>query len=456
MTLMVMLLSGAWIKWAQLLCALSVLVFVHELGHFLAARAFGIRVKKFYLFFDFLFPLSNVLNFSLFKFTRGGTEYGIGWFPLGGYVQIGGMVDESMDEEEMNAPPRPDDYRSKPIWQRFIVMIGGIVMNLIFGVIFSTIFLGCFQKQYLTADEFNKYGIYAYPLAQQCKLQTGDKIIAINGKKPQRMEDIMSWRILVGATITVDRQGKNLDIKLPGDLYKKISSQEFIDMGRSKVYATEVISGSNASKGGLQMNDTLLAIDSTPIQCFGQFAAMLGGPYKEKTFKLSVQRKTKVIVLNMTSDKNGKLGFQRGLSVIGSTYQAEDYTFFKALKYGSRDAFDAIIAQAVGFAKILSGQVKARESVGSVIAMSDYFPETWNWANLFRISALLSMVLAFMNFLPIPALDGGHMVLLLVERIMGRPLNIKTQEIIQTIGVVIILALLVFTMGNDILKKFGI
>lgn len=455
MHLLIILMSGVGIQIAQLLLALTVLVFVHEMGHFLAARMFGIRVKKFYLFFDFLFPLPSVLNFALFKFTRGETEYGLGWFPLGGYVQIGGMVDESMDKEEMNAPPRPDDYRAKPVWQRFIVMIGGIVMNVIFGVLFYSIYLGGFQKDYIPAEEFNKYGIYAYPLAEEVGLKTGDKILAINGSMPERLDDVVSFRLLTGATVTIERDGQKLDVTLPGNLFKKVTSQQFIGMGREKLFAQSVTGGSLAEKYGMKDKDTIIAVDSIKVMNFGQFRTLLQGPYKEKFFNLYVNRGGKEVVLNVKTNEDGMLGFRPMITEDGS-YKHVPYGFFKAIKYGFKDAFTTIAAQAIGFAKMFSGEVKVRDSVGGPIAMVDMFEKQWDWSHVFHMAAILSMVLAFMNFLPIPALDGGHMVMLIIEAIIRRPLSQKTQEIVQTIGVILLLGLMLFVFGNDILKKFGV
>jgi regulator of sigma E protease len=446
---------GTLIQVGQLLLSLTILVFVHELGHFLAARMFGIRVKKFYLFFDFLFPMPSVLNFALFKKKIGDTEYGLGWFPLGGYVQIGGMVDESMDEEEMNAPMRDDDYRSKPIWQRFIVMIGGIVMNVIFGVIFYTLFIGLFKKEYVPATEFNKYGVYTFPLADTIGFKMSDKILSIDGKTPVRTnEDMLSTKLYLAKTVLVEREGKEVTIDIPGKYFKRMAAEPFLAYMRNTVYVDSAIVGSEASNKGLKKNDTIVAIDSMPLLNFDQFKYHLA-QHKLKSISLTLNNNGVLRNIQVTPDTAGTIGFMSGIAS-SNFYSTKKYTTSEILSYGVKDAFGIITLQIKGYAKLFSGQLPVRESVSSPIGMTKLFSKQWDWARFFLLTAIISMALAFGNLLPIPALDGGHIVILGIEAIIRKPINPKILEKIQTVGMVILLGLMAFTFGNDILKLFGI
>lgn len=445
---------GTLIQVGQLLLSLSILVFVHEMGHFLAARMFGIRVKKFYLFFDFLFPMPNVLNFALFKFKKGDTEYGLGWFPLGGYVQIGGMVDESMDEEEMNAPVRDDDYRAKPVWQRFIVMIGGIVMNVLFGVLFYILFLGFFKKEYVPVSEFNKYGLYCNPLADTIGFKNGDKIVSIDGTTAERADEDFLAKIRFANQVTVERAGTTINIPIDGKYQNRLLEEPFIGYMKNKVLIKEVIKGEIADKAGLQINDTFVLADSIKILNFEHFKNILY-TNKQKPINFIVKRDRTYVNISVTPDSSGKIGI-KFKPLPFEYYNTKKYTTIEAITYGFKDAMAVIPMQLKGFAKIFKGHLSARKGLSSPIGMTDAFEKSWDWSSFFGLTAIISMALAFGNILPIPALDGGHMILLLIEGITGKPLNQKLQERIQTIGMIILLALMAFTFGNDILKKFGI
>jgi regulator of sigma E protease len=465
------------IQAGQLLLALTILVFVHEMGHFLAARMFGIRVKKFYLFFDFLFPIPTILNFAIFKFKKGDTEYGLGWFPLGGYVQIAGMVDERDDPEEKDRAPLPSDYSQKPIWQRFVVMIGGIVMNIVFGILFYILYLGCFEKDYLSAAEFNKFGIATSAVAKNCGLQDGDKIVAINGVKPDRVEDILSYKLLLGGKVTVERNGVDTTIKMPGDLFKRIEKgTPFISTRKEKVIMDTVFTNNIGYLVGFRDKDTIVAVQGIPVDNFMQFKTLLMARYtdarftvrslwhpeqplpfnyKDSTVAITICRAGVQQTFTTKLDSNGFIGFARDISR-ESFYAQTSYSLASSIKFGIRDAFGTIVMQVMGLAKLFQGQIAARESFGGILAIGGMFTPVWDWGHFWHMTAMISMVLAFMNFLPIPALDGGHMVMLGIEAILRRPLSKKTQELVQTIGTVLLLGLMVFANGNDILKKFGI
>ena len=445
---------GTLIQVGQLLLSLTILVFVHELGHFLAARMFGIRVKKFYLFFDFLFPMPSVLNFALFKFKKGDTEYGLGWFPLGGYVQIGGMVDESMDEDEMNAPIRDDDYRAKPIWQRFIVMIGGIVMNVIFGILFYMLFIGAFKKEYVPASEFNKYGVYTFPLADTIGFKMGDKIISIDGHIPVRTgEDILGSKLFLAENVVVERNGQQVNIAIPGKYFKRMAAEPFLTYKYNSIIIDSLDPNMQAYKNGIMVHDSIVAIDSTPILNFEQFKYYLG-LHKLKEITITVNNKGIQRNVSLVPDSNGTIGIFTEVSG-EQFYTSKKYSVSEIVKYGIKDAFGIITLQIKGYSKLFSGQMPVRESVSSPIGMTKLFSKQWDWSRFFLLTAIISMALAFGNILPIPALDGGHIILLGIEAIIRKPINPKLLEKIQTIGMLILLALMAFTFGNDILKLFG-
>lgn len=434
---------------AQLILALSILVTLHELGHFWAARAFGIKVEKFYLFFD-------AWGKKLFSFTRGETEYGIGWLPLGGYVKIAGMVDESMDTEAMKLPPQPYEFRSKPAWQRLIVMIGGVTMNLILGVTIFTCLLMFVKKEYLPNSAI-KNGIVAYTLGEQVGFKTGDKILAINNEPFDRFDDIYSTDVLFGSTITVDRNGTKTDIKIPDNFYKTLSVKgrwDFIGAGPQMCTIKEIAAGENADKAGLKAKDVVLAINDTAITTEEQLRAMLGN-YKGKQVSFIVKRDKIRMALNVMVNDSGKVGFYPITSInVDPSYAMTPYTFGKALHYGSGDAFEAITSTVKGLGKIFQGKEKASDSLQGPIGIATLFGAHWDWLRFWTLTGLLSMVLAFMNILPIPALDGGHVVFLIGEMISGRAPSEKVLERAQVVGMVILLSMMVFAFGNDLFKLF--
>ena len=429
----------------QLILCLSLLVFIHELGHFLAARMFGIRVDKFYIFFD-------AWGKKLFSKKIGDTEYGIGWLPLGGYVKIAGMGDESMDKEQMKLEPKPDEFRSKPAWQRLIVMIGGIVMNVILGVIVYSGWIYEYKQVYLPVSEMTQ-GIYAAPLAEEMGLQTGDHIIAVNGKAPERFDDLTSLRLYFGGQYTVRRGDQVKEIHLPGDLFKRIQ-EPFIYPMKEDLKVESLLAGKNAKKGGMMVGDRIESVDGSKVRNFPEFQKVLREK-KGKPIALTVEREGNLVPLTVEVDTSGLLGFSCGTDKT-PYYNTKAYTISSAFKYGSKEAFTAVIVNAIGLSKIFTGDVDARESVQSPIGIARMFAPTWDWSRFWYLTALISMILAFMNFLPIPALDGGHIVFIIIEMIRRKPVSDKVLENAQVVGIVLLLLLMVFAVGNDILKGFGI
>jgi regulator of sigma E protease len=434
---------------AQLILGLSILVTLHELGHFLAARAFGIKVEKFYLFFD-------AWGVKLFKFKKGDTEYGIGWLPLGGYVKIAGMIDESMDTDQLASEPQPWEFRAKPAWQRLIVMIAGVTMNVILGIIIFSFSLLEYKKDYLPNDQVVKgEGIYAYKLGRDIGLQTGDKIIAIDGKEFVRFDDLLSTRVIFGSTLTIVRDGQTIDVQVPGDFYHSVNGagrMNFIGLGYLQYNIGTVAPGEPAEKAGFKEGDKIIAINGEKILDGDALSGALDKA-KGKTVDLTIKRGDSTLVLIPQVKTEGKIGVGYDVSYdINPSYKPEPYTIASAFTFGYSDAVEALVSNAKGLGKIFTGKEKATDSVQGPIGIAQIYGGVWNWPRFWAITGLLSMVLAFMNMLPIPALDGGHVIFLAVESITRRKLSDKFMERAQVVGMVLLLALMVFAIGNDVWK----
>jgi regulator of sigma E protease len=441
---------------AQLLMSLSILIVVHEGGHYLAARMFNIKVEKFYLFFDFLFPMANVMNFSLLKFKKGDTEYGIGWFPLGGYVKIAGMVDESMDKEAMNAEPQPWEFRTKPAWQRLIVMLGGIIVNVIVGVL---IFIGMtwvLGDTYLPMKYVNTHGgIEAKELGLGLGLKTGDKIIKVNGRDITDFAEITKPDNLLSENsyYTVERDGQEVNIPIPGNFIESFNKKEALStfvMYRVPPVIGEVVPNSIAEKN-LKVGDQIIEIFGQPVTYYDEVSPIIKNSTKDSVH-LKIKRGSDVFIVNEAfKDTLRKIGFypanvdKKELAHIG-------YGFGESIALGPIRAFDVIFLQIKAFKKIFSGEISFKKSLSGPIGMAQAFGSNWDWERFWRMTGLLSMVLAFMNLLPIPALDGGYVVFLLYEMITGKEASEKVTETALKIGFAIIIVLMVFVFYNDIAK----
>lgn len=428
---------------AQLLVGLSLLVFVHELGHFLAAKYFGMRVNRFYIFFD-------AWGKKLWSKKIGETEYGIGWLPLGGYVQIAGMIDETQDAKSLSAEPEEWEFRAKPAWQRFIVMIGGIVMNVITGILIFAMFLYSFEQKYLPVEEVNKEGIYAFEGAQKVGIQTGDKILAIDGQTPSRYKDIASVMTFLGSSITVERNDKIMDIQLPDDFFNQMRGGQFIGLMREEVGIGGVLPNSAADKAGLQKGDKIVAVNQQKVDRFATLQTALEQA-KGTTTKLQIERGGTNQIVTAQVDTTGKLGFFPELDY---PYNFTNYNLLSAFQYSFKEGYDLIASQVISFGLLFNGKLKATESLASPIGIAQIYGGVWDWARFWRITGLLSFVLAFMNILPIPALDGGHMVFLTYEMITGHRLSDEFLEKAQIFGFVLLMGIMVFAFGNDIYKLF--
>ncbi len=439
----------------QLILALSILVSLHEFGHYITAKWFKMRVDKFYLFFDFLFPVPTLLNFSLFKKKVGDTEYGIGWFPLGGYVSIAGMIDETQDASKLAATPEPWEFRGKPAWQRLIVMLGGIIVNLILGVL---IFWGIRYNSgnnFVALSEVNKQGIYAGKLAQEVGFKSGDKVLEVNGKVPVRFDEVPQLIMEDEARYTIERNGERKDVVLPSGFLDKLANGkrgEFIQEGLT-FDVKEVLEnegGGGAYKAGLKVGDKFVSLAGQPVKFYQELSPILE-KNKGKNIPVIIDRKGLIDTLKMAVSSEGKVGF-RPNSLLNDTH--EDYTIGQAFNAGFVEAFTVIGTNLKGFKKIFKGDVSASNAVSGPIGIAKIFGGVWDWGKFWFLTGLLSMSLAFMNALPIPALDGGHALFLIWEMITGKTPSVRVQEIAQQVGTFILLGLMVFAFGNDIFKIF--
>lgn len=428
----------------QLLLGLSILIILHELGHFLAARAFGIKVEKFYLFFD-------AWGFKLFSFKYKDCEYGIGWLPLGGYVKISGMIDESMDTEQMAGPPQPWEFRSKPAWQRLIVMLAGIIVNIVLGVLIFWMITFKVGETYIPNDKL-VHGIVPGKIGKSIGLEAGDRIVAVNGAEIKRFDEITSSKVLLGgAELTVERQGKTQSVHVPGDILEQVADYgvgEFIQPRETLNSINEVLPKSNASAAGLEGGDSILTVNSKPVQFFDQFQSTLLAN-KGKKINVNVWRKGQVLTLTPVVNESGLIGVSLNRNI---PTESVKHGLFASLPIGASKAWGLFTDNAKGIGKVVTGQVKANKAFTGPVGIANMFGGTVDWLKFWTLVGLLSMALALMNLLPIPALDGGHALFLLIEMIKGKPLSDKFMERAQIVGFCIIVALMVFVLGNDIFK----
>jgi len=435
------------IKIAQLLLSLSILVVFHEFGHFIAAKIFKTRVEKFYLFFD---PW-----FSLFKFKFKDTEYGMGWLPLGGYVKISGMIDESMDKEAMKLPPQPWEFRSKPAWQRLIIMLAGVTVNVLLAFAIYIGILAMWGEQYLPTSEVNKYGIVGDSLAYEMGLQNGDKILSVNGQYVKDFNKIPMILILEEAkTIQVERDGKNLEIILPEGILGKLvkhNNPNFL-VHRFPFDVEGFSSPSTAEDAGIEVNDKIIGINGMPIKYFDEFSKALKS-YQGEMVEAIVLRGQDTLFFDLQVSPEGKVGISYNPFKYFKLEEI-DYSLLEAIPAGFAKTYDGIDNYLRQLKLLFSPEVKAYESVGGFISIGNIFPAVWDWQAFWRLTAFLSIMLAILNLLPIPALDGGHVMFLAFEIISGRKPSDKFMEYAQIAGMAILFALLIFANGNDIVKLF--
>lgn len=436
------------VKAGQFILSFSIIVILHELGHFLPARWFKCRVEKFYLFFN---PW-----FSLFKKKIGETEYGLGWVPFGGYVKISGMIDESMDKEQLNQPPKPYEFRSKPAWQRLIIMVGGVIVNLILGFLIYAMTLWYWGESYVPTKGFT-YGIATDSLAQSIGLRDGDKILSVDGEYIDRFNKIPLRVILNGAkTFEVERDGKPVTINIPesfaADLihYKAIG---FIDMRVPFLGLDSIADTSAAMKAGLRKGDQILAVNNQPVPYYHTFRQLVQKS-KEKTIEMQVLRGADTLQVKADIPKTGTLGIYPVSWADKFEVKEVHYGFFEAIPAGFKKSIETLTSYWLQLKLIFSGKVNTNESLGSVISIGKMFAPVWDWQQFWALTAFFSLVLALMNILPIPGLDGGHALFTLYEMISGRKPSDKFMEYAQMVGMILLLGLMAYALGLDIFRLF--
>ena len=428
------------IKAIQLLMSLSLLIVLHELGHFIPAKLFKTRVEKFYLFFD--------IKFSLFKKKIGDTVYGIGWLPLGGYVKISGMIDESMDKEQMALPPQPWEFRSKPTWQRLIIMLGGVTVNIIVGFVIYICILFVYGKAVQTNDEIAN-GFVVAPLLQEYGFQEGDKILKVNGEDFPYVAEINRHLFLRDVkTIEVRHEDGRLEtISIPEDIGMQMFKQNLFRPFTPRMISEidSVIAGFPAEKAGLLKGDKILKVNGETARYWHEFTSVLK-ENNTKPITLDVYRGRDSIHLNVTPNDMGQIGIvNKALA-----YQDLEYSFSESVSGGVGYGYNILKDYAKQFKYVFTKE--GATQVGGFGAIANLFPPQWSWQAFWHTTALISIILAFMNILPIPALDGGHVVFLLYEMISGRKPNEKVMEYAQIAGFFILIALVLFANGNDIYR----
>lgn len=433
---------SAIIMAGQLLLALSILVGLHEAGHLVAAKMFGMRVEKYSIGFP---P-------KIWGFQYGETEYSLGAIPLGGFVKISGMIDESLDTKHLSAEPEPWEFRAKPAWQRLIVMLGGIIVNVITGIFIFITMTFVIGENYVSKEEMNKDGIVAYSLGKELGFETGDKILKVSGQDFRSFNDAISPDVILSdnGSYTVQRGTETLELKIPGDFLDKYTERraEFINYReRFKVGEVNKEQG-NAFAAGLQEGDQIKSVNGKPIEFFDEFSAILGKNIG-KQINLNVLREGQSVEIEVKVNEDGIIGF---IPISLLKREHDDFTFGESVARGTNRAFDVVWVNVKAFKKMFTGQVSASKSLSGPIGIARIFGDTFSWAKFWSITGLLSMVLAFMNLLPIPALDGGHVVFLTYEIVSGRKPSEKFMENAQKIGMVLLLGLMVFAFGNDIYK----
>lgn len=433
------------VKIAQLLVSLSILIVLHELGHFTLARIFKVRVEKFYLFFD--------AGFSLFRKKIGDTEYGIGWLPLGGYVKISGMIDESLDREQMKQPPQPHEFRSKKAWQRLLIMLGGVMVNFLLALLIYILVFFKWGEEYVPVDRL----IYGYSFEkefQELGLKNGDKILSLDGKVVDRWIAI-HHDIVVNEpkVIQVQREGELMDIQVPEGMTSKLLKLEYVMEPRVPCEVDGLREGGSMDLAGVQINDRIIGVNGTPIQFYDEFKDLTRSEINTN-FDLAILRGTDTLQVQASTDENGMFGFSRKIYLDFFETVVVRYSLIQSIPAGISRGFEITGSYLKQLKMLFKPETKAYEELGGFIKIGSIFPSTWDWERFWNMTAFLSIILAIMNVLPIPALDGGHVMFLLFEMITGRKPGDRFMEYAQIVGMVLLLSLLLYANLNDIIGLF--
>jgi len=439
------------VKLSQFLLSLSLLIILHELGHFIPAKLFKTRVEKFYLFFD--------VKFSLFKKKVGETVYGIGWLPLGGYVKISGMIDESMDTEQMSQEPQPWEFRSKPAWQRLIIMLGGVTVNFILAFLIYIGIAYAYGDFYVNNTDL-KDGVWVVnPVLEKAGLKTGDKIVAVNGNPIDKFDGGVNELIILSKSVTVERNGERKDLAMPVNLIDQVTSSKIRGAVALRMpFAVGGFDEKSKNKEILKAGDVITSLNGQPLRYYDEAKPMLA-QYAGKSIPATVIRDEKQTALTLHVSSEGKIGVgpavleERNLERLGYyNFKREQYGFFESIPIGINKGKERLVRYWSQLKAIANPETGAIKSVGGFYAIFNIFPGEWVWENFWNITAVLSIMLGVMNLLPIPALDGGHVMFLLYEMITRRKPSDKFMEYAQMTGFVLLIGLLLFANGNDIYK----
>lgn len=434
-----------FIKVLQVITCFSLLVLVHEFGHFLFAKLFHTRVEKFYLFFN---PW-----FSIFKFRIGETEYGMGWVPFGGYCKIAGMVDESMDSDQMKSEPQPWEYRSKPAWQRLLIIVGGVLMNILLAIV---IYIGI---TYTWGDSYIKtkdveHGFMFSEVAHEIGFRDGDKILTVEREYVDNYAQVPSVILLDDARqVEVEREGKVVTVTIDPKYIKSILKDKSFLTLRTPFVVGKVAPEGGAAAAGLMAGDSLVAVDSLPMRWFDEFRTAFAR-HKGDTAVVTFVRGGETLTASVPVSADGQVGVYLAGVNLADLYpiSTREYSFLEAIPVGCGRAFTSIGSYLKQLKLIVSPETEAYKSVGGIIAMGNFFPGQWDWLSFWQITALISIMLAVLNILPIPMLDGGHMVFILYEMITRRTPSDKFMERAQLVGMIIVFGIVILANGNDIIK----
>ncbi len=433
------------IKAAQLILSLSILIVLHEAGHFIPARLFGTRVEKFYLFFDW--------KFSLFKYKKGGTEYGIGWIPLGGYVKISGMIDESMDKEQLSKEPEPWEFRAKPAWQRLIIMLGGVTVNLILGFFIYAMVLFAYGEERLPLANVT-HGVEVADLLKDQGMQDGDKLISIGSVQPKYITDVNATLVLEDYDkLVVERNGQRVDVPVSEDFKSKFLQENPktpLLVPRIPFVVDSVLSNRPGAAAGMQKGDTVIAVNGEGNVMLRDVRQRIQDS-KGDSISLTVRGNNGLVrTLTVVPDTAGLIGVAMVNPYNLLQFETKKYGFAESIPAGFKLCMNTL-TNYVRSLKLL-GTKEGASSIGGFGTIGNLFPAVWDWESFWRLTAFISIILAFMNVLPIPALDGGHVVFLLYEIISGRKPPQRVLEVAQIIGMVLLFGLLLFANINDIVK----
>lgn len=428
-----------FIKAIQLLLSLSLLIVLHEFGHFIPAKLFKTRVEKFYLFFD--------VKFSLFKKKIGETVYGIGWLPLGGYVKISGMIDESMDKEQMAQPPQPWEFRSKPTWQRLIIMLGGVTVNIIVGVVIFIMIVFVWGGNRI---EKMPLGFEVAPYFEELGFQDGDRILKVNGEDFENPTDINRQLFVrdVQSITVLHQNGETESISVPAEIGSKMWKEGMMSPFTPRAYPVvdSLVAGEPAAKAGLQINDSIVGVNGNEVVYWHEFQQQIsenaGNPMRIEYF-----RNNQLQTTELTPTEDGMIGVAASMPF---HIEKVEYGFFESIKKGVELGYWTLHDYVAQFSYVFTA--KGASQLGGFGAIGGLFPDAWNWQQFWGTTAFISIILAFMNILPIPALDGGHVMFLLYEMISGRKPNEKVMEYAQMVGFFILIALVLYANGNDVYR----